>query len=123
MKKDLTKMFIDGIYSKPPKKNYETNKIFYNHIDESWSIDLADFSDYKTSNNKGFRSKFVIIDNYSKYLWAIPLENKKSQTITNEYMNILSTSKHRHLKLESERGAEWYNSIFQNFLKAENLHH
>ena len=33
-------------------KNYETNKIVYNHIDEIWSIDLADMIDYKTSNNK-----------------------------------------------------------------------
>ena len=48
IKKDLTKIFIDEIYSKPPKKNYPTNEIVYNHTDEIWSIDLADFSDYKT---------------------------------------------------------------------------
>ena len=53
--KDLIKIFVDEIYSKPPKKNYPTNKIVYNHIDEIWSIDLADMVDYKTSNNKGFR--------------------------------------------------------------------
>ena len=64
---------------------------------------------------------FVTIDNYSKYLWAIPLKNKKYQTITNEFMNILSTSKRRPLKLESDRGAEWCNSIFQNFRKAKNI--
>ena len=76
VKKDLTKIFIDEIYSKPPKENYETNKIIYNHIDEIWSIDLADFSDYKTSNNKGFWYIFIIIDKYSKYLWALTLKNK-----------------------------------------------
>ena len=38
-------------------------------------------------------------------------------------MNILSTSKRRPLRLESNRGAEWYNSIFQNFLKTKNIHH
>ena len=123
MKRDLTKFFIDEIYSSPPRKNYETNKATYNHIDEIWSIDLADMVDYKISNNMGFRYIFVIVDNYSKYLWAVPLKNKKSQTITNEFMNILSTSKRRPLKLESERGAEWYNSIFQNFLKRKNIHH
>ena len=72
--KDLFKIFVDEIYSKAPKKNYETNKILYNHIDEIWSIDLADFSDYKTSNNKGYRYAFVLIDNFSKFLWAIPLK-------------------------------------------------
>ena len=29
------------------QKNYETNKIIYNHDDEIWSIDLADMIDYK----------------------------------------------------------------------------
>ena len=51
-KKSNIKIFIDEIYSKPPKKNYEINKINFNHIDETWSLDLADFSDKKTSNNK-----------------------------------------------------------------------
>ena len=33
-KRDLTKIFIDEIYSSPPKKNYETNKTVYNLFDE-----------------------------------------------------------------------------------------
>ena len=123
IKKDLTKIFIDEIYRKAPKKNYETNKITYNHIDEIWSIDLADFSDYKISNNKNYRYIFIIIDNFSKFLWAIPLKNKYSQTITNEFSNILSTSKRKPIKIESDRGSEFYNSIFQNFLKSKNIQH
>ena len=123
IKKDLTKILIDEIYSTSPKKNYLTNKIIYNHIDETWSINLADMIDYKTTNNKGFRFIFVIIDNFSKYLWAIPLKNKYSQTITNDFSNILTTSKRTPLKLESDRGSEFYNSIFQNFSKTKNVHH
>ena len=123
VKKDLIKIFIDEIYSKAPKKNYPTNKIMYNHIDEIWSIDLADFSDYKTSNNKGFRYLFIVNDNFSKYLWPIPLKNKYSQTITNEFSKILTTSKRKPLKIESDRGTEFYNSIFQSFLKNKNIQH
>ena len=79
--------------------------------------------DYKTSNNKRFRYIFVITDNLSKYLWAIPLKNKYSRTITNEFSNILTTSKRKPLKIESDRGKERYNSIFQDFLKSKNIHH
>ena len=121
--KDLTKTFIDEIYSKAPKKNYETNKIFYNHTDEIWSNDLADMIDYKISNNKGYRYIFVAIDHFNKYLWGKPLKNKYNQTITNEFSNILTTSKRKPLKLESDRGTEFYNSIFQNFLKSKSIHH
>ena len=58
MKKDLTKIFIDEIYSSPPKKIYPTNKIIFNHIDEIWSVDLADMIDYKTSNKKRIQIHF-----------------------------------------------------------------
>ena len=119
----MTKIFIDEIYSKPPRKNYPTNKVIYNHVDEICSIDLADMIDYKISNNKGFRYIFIVIDNFSKYLWAIPLKNKYSQTITLEFANILTKSKRKPLKLESDRGTEFYNSIFQNFIKNKNIQH
>ena len=122
-KKDLTKIFIDEIYSKPPMRNYPTNKIIYNHIDEIWSIDHADMMDNKISNNKGLRYIFVIIDIFSKYLWCIPLKNKFGQTITNDFSNNLTTSKRKPHKIESDRGGEFYGSIFQNFLKSKNIHH
>ena len=103
-KKDNIKIFIDEIYFSPPRKTFQTNKILYNHIDEIWSIDLADFSDNKTSNNKGYRYIFIIIEKFSKYLWAIPLKNNYSRTITNEFSIILTTSKRKSLKIESNRG-------------------
>ena len=121
--KDLINIFFDELYSKPPVRNYPTNKIVYNNINEIWSIDLADMSDYKISNNKSYRYIFIVIDNFSKYLWAIPLKNKYSQTITNEFSNILIKSKRKPVKIESDRGTEFYNSIFQNFLKAKNIQH
>ena len=56
-------------------------------------------------------------------MWAIPLKNKYSQTITQEFSNILTTSKRSPLKLESDRGAEFYNNIFHNFIKTKNIQH
>ena len=78
---------------------------------------------YKISNNKGYRYIFVITDIFSKYLWAIPLKNKNSPTITNEFSNIVTKSKRSPLKIESDRGSEFYNCIFQNFLKNKNIQH
>ena len=123
MKRELTNVFIDDIYGKAQKKKYETNKIIYNLFDEIGSIDLADMIDYKISNNKGFRYFFIIIDNYSKDLWAITLKTKHSKTITDKFSNVLSKSKRRPLKLELALISEWYYSIFRNFLKSKNTHH
>ena len=122
-KKDNIKIFIDEIYSTPPKKSYKTNEKDYNNIDETKSIDLADMVDYKTSNNRGLRYIFVVIDNFSKYLWCISLKNKCSPTITNEFSNILTTSKRKPLKIESDRSTEFYKGTFQIFLKKRNIKH
>ena len=56
-------------------------------------------------------------------MWTIPLKNKYSQTIKNEFSNILNKSKRKPLKIESDRGTDFYNSIFQNFLKSKNIQH
>ena len=118
----MSRVFIDEIYSKPPKKNYITNKINIYHIDDTWSIDLLDLNDYGPKNNKGYRYCLIVIDNFSKYGWAIPIKNKNSQTITSSFENIL-LSKRKPKNLESDRGKEFYNSTFQNFLKINNINH
>ena len=113
--KDFIRIFLDEIFSKHPKKKYPTNKFLYNHLHEIWTIDLADMVDYEISNNKKFSYKVVITDDFIKYTWAIPIKNKNNQKIATEFSNILTTSKRKPLKIESDRGAEWYISIFHYF--------
>ena len=53
----------------------------------------------------------------------MPLKNKNSKTITDEFSKILTTPKRKPFKLESDRGTDFYDSVFQNFLKLKNIHH
>ena len=118
------KIFIDEIYHKAYKKNYPTNKTIVKHINDCWSLDILDLIDYGPSNNKGYRYILtVIIDNFSKFAWAVPLRNKNSETITNEFENIIKSSKRQPNMIETDRGKEFYNNIFKNFLKLNNIHH
>ena len=50
------------------------------------------------------------------------LKIKIIKTITNEFSNILTTSKRKPLKRETNRGSDFYNSFFKNFLKLKNIH-
>ena len=75
------KIFINEIYSKPPKKYYNTNKTNVYYIDDTWSLDILDLKDYGPENNRGYRYILVIIDNFSKFGWTVPLKNKNAQTI------------------------------------------
>ena len=79
--------------------------------------------DYGVSNNKGYRYILTVIYTFSKFAWSAPLRNKKSETKTEEFSNIIKLSKRKPNMLESDRGREFYNSTFKNFLKLNNIHH
>ena len=59
------------------QKNYATNKTDVYHIDDIWSLDILDLFDYRPENNRGYRYVLVIIDNFSKFGWTIPLKKKR----------------------------------------------
>ena len=115
------KIFINEIYSKPPKKYYATNKTDVYFIDDIWSLDILDLKDYGPENNRGYRYVLVTIDNFSKYGWTVPLKNKIAQTIKDSFENILTNSKRKPNLIETDRGKEFYNNIFQDFLNKNNI--
>ena len=110
------KIFINEIYSKPPKTNYDTNKTDVYYIDDTWSVDILGHNDYGLENNRGYRYVLVVIDNFSKFGWTTPLKNKNAQTIKDSFENILISSKRKPNLIETDPGKEFYNNIFQNFL-------
>ena len=115
------KIFINEIYSKPPKKNYITNKTDVYYIDDTWSLDILDWKDYGPENNRGYRYVLVIIDNFSKYGWTIPIKNKNAITIKDTFENILISSKRRPNLIESDRDQGFYSNIFQDFLNKNDI--
>ena len=121
MKKDLAKIFIDEIHSKPLKKNYPPKKINIKSIDNTWSSDLLDMNDYGIRYNKGYRYILVVIDNFSKFGWTFSLKNKYAQSITDAFSQFIKTSKQKSNLLETDDGKEYVNKIFSEFLNNHNI--
>ena len=119
--KDLIKIFVDEIYSRPPNKNYETNKTIIKSIDDTWSSDLLDMNDYNPKNNRGYRYILVVVDNFSKFGWTIPLKNKYAQSITDAFSQIIKTSKRQPNLLETDDGKEYVNENFNEFLNINKI--
>ena len=121
MKRDLTKIFIDEIYSTPPKNNYPTNNSIIKSIDDTWSSDLLDMNDYGPKNNKGYRYILLVIDNFSKFGLTVLLKNKYAQSITDAFSQIIKTSKRKPNLLETDDGKEYVNGNFNEFLNNNNI--
>ena len=109
------KIFINEIYSKPPKRNYNTNKTDVYHIDDIWSLDILDLKDYAPEINRGYRYVLVIIDNFSKFGWTIPLKKKNTQKIKDSFENILISSKRKPNLIETDRGKNSIIIFFKTF--------
>ena len=117
------KIFINEISSKGRKKNYATKKSNVYYIDDIWSLDILDLKDFGSENNRGYRYVLVTIDNFSKYGWTIPLKNENAQTIKDSLENIIISSKRKPNLIENDRGKEFYNNTFQDFLNKNNIKH
>ena len=121
LKKDLIKIFINEIYFFSPKKNYPTNKTIIKSIDDTWSSDLLDMSDYGPKNNRGYTYILVVIDKFSKFGWTVLLKNKYAQSITDAFSKIIKISRRKPNLFEMDDGTDYVNKIFNEFLNKHNI--
>ena len=64
---------------------------------------------------------FTIIDNHTKYAWAIPLNDKSGKSTTTAFKKLIETSKRKPHRIWSDRGKEFYNQTFLHYLNEQNI--
>ena len=104
----------------PVIKKFDRIKIIPHYKDECWSIDLIDRSSL-SKYNKNYKFIFTIIDNHTKYAWAIPLKDKSGKSTTTAFKSLIEKAKRKPDKSWSDRGKEFYNKTFLDFLKQNEI--
>ena len=59
--------------------------------------------------NKEFLFLLCVIDIFSKYVWVIPLKDKKGITITNAFQKVLDESNSKPNKIWVYKDSRFYN--------------
>ena len=116
---NLKQKIAKEIFS-PVVKKFDRIQIQTHYKDECWSIDLIDRSSL-AKYNKNYKFIFTIIDNHTKFAWAIPLEDKSGKSTTTAFKKLIETSKRKPEKVWSDRGKEFYNKTFLDFLKQNEI--
>ena len=80
-------IFIDENYSKTPEKKYTRGKTDVYHFDDIWSSDKLDLKDYGPEDDRSYRFILVVIDNFSKFGWTVPLKNEIVPIIKDSFEN------------------------------------
>ena len=70
--------------------------------------------------NKEIKYLLCAIDLLSKYVWVIPLKDKKGTSIVNGFKKIISEERKPN-KICVDQGSEFYNNSFKDFLKRNNI--
>ena len=66
--------------------------------------------------NKGFRFLLCVIDIFSSYAWVVPLKDKNSVSIANEFRSILKESNRKPNKIWVDKDSEFHNNSFKKWL-------
>ena len=104
---------------KPIIRKFKKRKVYSTFKDNIWGIDLADMQSL-SKYNKGIKYLLFAIDLFSKYVWVIPLKDKKGTSIVNAFQKIISEERKPN-KIWVDQGSEFYNKSFKDFLKINNI--
>ena len=66
--------------------------------------------------NKEIKNLLCAIDLFSKYMWVVPLKDKKGTIIVKTFQKIISKERKPN-KIWVDQGSEFYNNSFKDFLK------
>ena len=97
---------------KPARRRFTRNHTYVAEIDAQRQADLADMQGIARQNG-GMRYILTVIDVFSKFAWAIPVQSKDAKAITAAFKQVLTAANPRHpRRLQTDKGKEFFNSDF-----------
>ena len=94
--------------------------MYFSFNDNIWGVDSADMQ-LMSKYNKGIKYLLRVIDLFSKYVWFVPLKNKKGISIANAFQSILNNSKRKPNKIWVIQGSEFYKNPFKKWVKDNDI--
>lgn len=104
------------------RKNFKRRRVILKGLNDLFQADLVEMIPYAKSN-KGFRYILVVINAFSKYVWAFPVKRKTGQAVTEAMKKVFSTAANVPVNLQTDMGKEFYNKDFGDLMKQKNINH
>ena len=105
---------------KPTRRRFPRRRVVVYGIDHQWQADLVHLAKL-SSYNKGFKYLLTCIDVLSRYPWVVPLTDKTGKTLKDAFQVIFKSGR-RPIRLQTDKGTEFINRVFQKFLKEHDMH-
>jgi hypothetical protein len=109
---------VDELH-KPVRHNFPRRRIIVKGLQDLYQADLIEMIPF-AKINKSHKYILVVIDVFSKYVWAQPLKNKSGSVVTAAMKKILVKPPKN---LQTDHGKEFYNKEFQALMKSYGINH
>lgn len=103
---------------KPLVRKFKRRRCYVSHIDDQWQADLLFIKSFSRYND-GVNYILTVIDMFSKYAWAIPIQRKTGEEVSNAFKLIFKERIPE--KLQTDKGTEFINKDTQRILKDNNI--
>ena len=107
------------LFAAPPRSN---GRVTAPRLDSTWQVDLIDFKQMDPKQNDGYRVALVVVDVFSRFVWATALRQKTQEVVLAAFKAILRESGRKPAEVDSDGGAELQGS-FARFLASEGIAH
>ena len=105
-----------------PEPKVVNKPIITTYPNQRWQIDLIDVESYATKN-KNNKYILTVIDNFSKYVFAIGLKSKTAESILEGMMDIIENqAEGTHPRIiQSDNGGEFKNEMFEEWARVNKI--
>uniref|UniRef100_A0A1I7WFC1 Integrase catalytic domain-containing protein n=1 Tax=Heterorhabditis bacteriophora TaxID=37862 RepID=A0A1I7WFC1_HETBA len=103
---------VQDVYTlhKPARKNFKSQRVYFNGIDDQWQSDLVEMIPYSKENND-YKYLLTIIDCFSKFAWVSKTGKETAD------------SKRKPKKMQTDNGKEYYNKEMNKLFTSLEINH
>ena len=113
---------VHGVYRKIVKKTFPRRRVIARFPFEIFMGDLLEYPNYKTQN-RGFKFILILIDAFTKMLYAVPMKKKDADHSAAAFSSIFQTMDRFPINLVTDGGKEFFNKEVRKILDNHGINH
>lgn len=116
----MSKQDVVNELHRPARRTFRRRKVIVKGYNDLYQADLVEMLPY-SKFNRGYRYILVVINTFSKYVWALPVKSKTGKDVTAAMKQILARNPPKNL--QTDMGREFFNKDFQDLMRQLSINH
>lgn len=105
---------------KPARINFKRRRVILKSLNDLYQADLIEMLPY-SKENKGYKYILIIINCFSKFVWAFPIKNKSALEVSKNFEKIFKIQKIDNL--QTDMGKEFFNKNLETLIRKYKINH